>query len=218
MSMSSESGNQFRGSDMRPPKSAKDRSEPELDRELLDLPPELRWREWMRRIEAVLFASAAPVPREDLARVVGQGASVDLLIEDLAADLEGRAFEIVQVAGGWMSRTRAAYAPAIRAAADVGEQLLDLSEFDVAVLAAIAYHQPITRDGLKDIFGKEISRDLIGRLHARDLIGTGPRSPRRGAPYTFVTTEQFLVAFGLESLLDLPDREQLDDAGLVVDV
>jgi segregation and condensation protein B len=203
---------------MRPPKSAKDRSDPELDRELRDLPPELRWREWMRRIEAVLFASASPVPRDDLARVVGQGASVDLLVEDLAADLEGRAFEIAQVAGGWMLRTRAAYAPAIRAAADIGDQLLDLSEFDVAVLAAIAYHQPITRDGLKDIFGKEISRDLIGRLHARDLIGTGPRSPRRGAPYTFVTTEQFLIAFGLESLRDLPDLEQLDDAGLVVDV
>ena len=197
---------------------AKDRSEPDLDRELADLPPELRWREWMRRIEAVLFASASPVPREDLVRVVGQGVSVDLLVEDLAADLEGRAFEVAQVAGGWIFRTRPAYAPAIRAAADVGDQLLELSEFDVAVLAAIAYHQPITRDGLKDIFGKEISRDLIGRLHARDLIGTGPRSPRRGAPYSFVTTEQFLIAFGLESLRDLPDREQLDDAGLVVDV
>ena len=194
---------------------AKDRADPELDRELSDLPPELRWREWMRRIEAVVFASASPVSREDLARVVGQGASVDLLVEDLAADLEGRAFEIAQVAGGWMFRTRATYAPAIRAAADVGDQLLDLSEFDVAVLAAIAYHQPVTRDGLKDIFGKEISRDLIGRLHARDLIGTGPRSPRRGAPYTFVTTEQFLVAFGLENLRDLPDREQLEDAGVV---
>ena len=96
----------------------------------------------------------------------------------------------------------------------MGEQDLDLREYDVAVLAAIAYHQPITRDGLKDIFGKEISRDVIGRLHARDLIGTGPRSPRRGSPYTYVTTQQFLVAFGLESLLDLPDREQLEDAGL----
>ena len=194
---------------------AKDRPEPELDRELADLPPELRWREWMRRIEAVLFASASPVLREGLARVVGPRASVDLLVEDLAANLEGRAFEIAQVAGGWMFRTRPAYAPAIRAAADVADQLLDLSEFDVAVLAAIAYHQPITRDGLKDIFGKEISRDLIGRLHARNLIGTGPRSPRRGAPYTFVTTEQFLVAFGLESLRDLPDREQLENAGVV---
>ena len=129
--------------------------------------------------------------------------------------MEGRAFEIAQVAGGWMFRTRPAYAPTIRAAAEVGDKLLELSEFDVAVLAAIAYHQPITRDGLKDIFGKEISRDLIGRLHARNLIETGPRSPRRGAPYTFVTTEQFLVAFGLESLRELPDREQMEDAGLV---
>ena len=193
---------------------AKDGPDTELDRELTDLPKELRWREWMRRIEAVLFASASPVPRADLARIVGQGASVDLLVEDLAADLDGRAFEIAMVAGGWMFRTRTAYAPAIRAAADVGDQLLDLNDFDVAILAAIAYHQPITRDGLKDIFGKEISPDLIGRLHAHGLIGTGPRAPRRGAPYTFVTTDAFLAAFGMESLRDLPDAEQLNDAGL----
>ena len=193
---------------------AKDHPEPDLDRELENLPAELRWREWIRRIEAVLFASASPVPREDLARVVGQGVSVDLLIGDLISDLEERAFEVAKVAGGWMLRTRAAYAAAIRTATVVGDQDLDLCEYDVAVLAAIAYHQPITRDGLKDIFGKEISRDLIGRLHARGLIGTGPRSPRRGAPYTYVTTEQFLVAFDLESLQDLPDREQLEDAGL----
>ncbi|MCO6385203.1 SMC-Scp complex subunit ScpB [Oceanicola sp. 502str15] len=194
---------------------AKDNPEPDLDRELENLPAELRWREWIRRIEAVLFASASPVPREDLGRVVGQGASVDLLIEDLIADLEGRSFEVARVAGGWMLRTRPVYAAAIRAAADVGEQDLDLREYDIAVLAAIAYHQPITRDGLRDIFGKEISRDLIGRLHARGLIGTGPRSPRRGAPYTYVTTDQFLIAFDLESLQDLPDREQLEDAGVL---
>lgn len=186
-----------------------------FDRELEHLPTDLRWREWMRRIEAVLFATASPVPREDLAQVVGQGVSVDLLVEDLIADLEGRSFEVAKVACGWMLRTRPAYAAAIRAAADVGEQHIDLREFDVAVLAAIACHQPITRDGLKDIFGKEISRDLIGRLHARGLIGTGPRSPQRGAPYTFVTTERFLATFGLESLRDLPDQEQLQDLGLV---
>jgi segregation and condensation protein B len=185
-----------------------------LDRDLADLPADLRWREWMCRIEAVMFASSAPVARDDLERVVGQGASVDLLIEDLAVDLEGRPYEVAQVGAGWMLRTRAAYAPAIRAAADVGAQALNLSEFDLAVLAAIAFHQPISRDGLKDIFGKEISRDLIGRLAERDLIGTGPREPRRGAPYTFVTTETFLAAFGMESLRDLPDPEQLSDAGL----
>jgi segregation and condensation protein B len=191
------------------------RENPDLDRELADLPPDLRWREWMRRIEAVLFASANPVARADLERVVGQGASVDLLTEDMAADLVGRPYEVVRVGGAWTLRTRPAYAPAIRAAADVGGQALNLSDFDLAVLAAIAYHQPISRDGLKDIFGKEISRDLIGRLSARALIATGPREPRRGAPFTFITTDAFLVAFGLESLRDLPDPEQLADAGIV---
>ncbi len=140
---------------------AKDHTESELDRELSDLPPELRWREWMRRIEAVLFSSSSPVPREDLARVVGQGTSVDLLVEDLAADIEGRSFEVAKVSGGWMLRTRPAYSTAIRAAADVADQILDLNEFDVAVLAAIAYHQPVTRDGLKDIFGKDTRRGSV---------------------------------------------------------
>ena len=96
----------------------------------------------------------------------------------------------------------------------MGRQVLNLDDFDLAVLAAIAYHQPISRDGLKGIFGREISRELIGRLAESNPIGTGPREPRRGAPYTFVTTETFLAAFGMESLRDLPDPEQLADAGL----
>ena len=193
---------------------AKDRPETEFNRELPDLALDLRWREWMRRIEAVLFASASPVAREDLARVAGQGASVDLLIEDLQIDLVDRPYEVVRIGGGWILRTKPVYASAIRAAADVGEQALNLSEFDIAVLAAIAVQPPISREGLKGIFGKEISRDLIGRLAERDLIATGPREPRRGAPYTFVTTDSFLAAFGMESLRDLPDPEQLSDAGL----
>jgi segregation and condensation protein B len=45
---------------------------------------------------------------------------------------------------------------------------------------------------------------------------TGPRSPRAGAPYTYVTTPEFLVAFDLQSLRDLPDMGQLQDAGLAV--
>jgi hypothetical protein len=48
-----------------------------LDRELADLPPALRWREWMRRIEAVLFASARLVPRQAEARAVRKDARVE---------------------------------------------------------------------------------------------------------------------------------------------
>ncbi|PZX38293.1 segregation and condensation protein B [Roseinatronobacter thiooxidans] len=168
----------------------------------------------MKRIEAVLFASSTAVARDDLGRIVGQGVSIDLLIEDLGAELETRPYEIAQSGNGWLLRTRAAYGPVIRAAADIGDQDLNLGDNDVAVLAAIAYHQPVSRDGLKDIFGKDISRDLIGRLSERGLIAPGPREPRRGAPYTFVTTDAFLAAFDLTSLADLPDQEQLQDAGL----
>jgi segregation and condensation protein B len=178
-----------------------------FDRELDDLPPELRWREWMGRIEAVLFASAAPVGREDLARVVGQGASVEMLIEDIRAELTGRPYELTQVAGGWLFRTRTRFAEAIKAAADLGDQSLAFTEMEMGVLCAIAYHQPIDRAGLADIFGKEISRDLLARLRYKDLIASGPRSPRPGAPHTFVTTETFLVTFDLQGLRDLPELE-----------
>jgi segregation and condensation protein B len=185
-----------------------------LDTELDDLPPELRWRTWMGRVEAVLFASATPVSREALQRVVGQGASVELLVEDLQAELTDRAFEIASVADAWTMRTRTRFAEAIRAAADLGDQGMEFTPYEMAVLATIAYHQPISRAELKDVFGKDINRDLIGRLYAKELIATGPRSPKRGAPYTYVTTQGFLLAFGMESLRDLPDREALVDAGL----
>ncbi|HIM57134.1 MAG TPA: SMC-Scp complex subunit ScpB [Candidatus Latescibacteria bacterium] len=178
-----------------------------FDRELEELPQELRWREWMGRIEAVLFASASPVGRDDLARVVGQGASVEMLIEDIQAELTGRPYELAQVAGGWMFRTKTQFADAIKAAADHGEQTLAFTEMEMGVLCAIAYHQPIDRAGLADIFGKEVSRDLLARLRYNDLIASGPRSPRPGAPHTFVTTETFLVTFDLQSLLDLPELE-----------
>ena len=190
------------------------REEAELDRDLADLPA----RSALAGMDAPDRGGAVCQRLAGRARGSGAGGgagvSVDLLIDDLAVDLEGRPYEVAQVGAGWMLRTKPAYAPAIRAAADVGGQALNLSEFDLAVLAAIAFHQPISRDGLKDIFGKEISRDLIGRLAERDLIGTGPREPRRGAPYTFVTTETFLATFGMASLRDLPDPEQLVDAGL----
>ena len=79
-----------------------------------------------------------------------------------------------------------------------------------AVLCAIAYHQPIDRAGLAEIFGKEVNRDLLARLRYRDLIASGPRSPRTGAPHSFVTTDTFLVSFDLQSLRDLPELEGID--------
>ncbi|MXN51624.1 segregation and condensation protein B [Shinella sp. AETb1-6] len=187
-----------------------------LDRELADLPAELRWREWMLRIEAVLFAAASPVGRETLSRVVGKDCSLDLLIDDLQEELRGRPYEIVSVAGGWQHRTRPRYAETVRASqAPTRSASAALSDFEAMVLMAIAYFQPVTRAELSRVFGKEISRDTIASLRNAGFLASGPRSPTPGAPYTYVTTKQFLTAFGMQTLRDLPDIEALEDAGLL---
>jgi segregation and condensation protein B len=197
-------------------KTAKATTERLFDRELEDLPADVRWREWMLRAEAVLFASAEPVKRETLAKVVGRDCSVDLLIKDIQEELRDRPYELVSVAGGWQHRTRARYADTIRAStATTRAPASALSEFEAMVLMAIGYFQPITRAALSKIFGKEVSRDTIGALRGAGVIASGPRSPTPGAPYTYVTTKQFLSAFGMETLRDLPNIEALEDAGLL---
>ncbi|MVA27266.1 SMC-Scp complex subunit ScpB (plasmid) [Agrobacterium vitis] len=166
------------------------------DRELDQFPPEMRWREWMLRVEAVIFASAEPVSRETLARMVGKDCSIDLLVDDLREDLSSRPYELVSVAGA-RGGTAA------------------LSDFEAMVLMAVGYFQPITRGELSKIFGKEVSRNTIGALRGAGFIGSGPRSPTPGAPYTYVTTQHFLSAFEMETLRDLPNIEALEDAGLL---
>ncbi|RWI57172.1 MAG: SMC-Scp complex subunit ScpB [Mesorhizobium sp.] len=191
------------------------RSPEALDTELTELPAELRWREWMGRVEAVIFASPEPVGRDVLARVVGRDCNLDLIIDDIRDELRGRPYELVAVAGGWQHRTRKAFGDAIRAATGLGAQESALSQSEALVLMCIAYFQPITRGELGQFFGKEVSRDTIGHLRGLDFIAAGPRSPQPGAPYTYVTTKGFLQHFGFDTLRDLPDMEALEDAGLL---
>lgn len=170
----------------------------------------------MLRVEAVIFASSEPVTREVLARVVGKDRSIDLLIDDLHEELRSRPYELVSVAGGWQHRTRSSYADIIRASqAPTRGGAAALSEFEAMVLMSIAYFQPVTRSELGKVFGKEVSRDTIAALRGAGFLASGPRSPTPGAPYTYVTTKHFLSAFGLQTLLDLPDMEALEDAGLL---
>ncbi|WP_458394661.1 SMC-Scp complex subunit ScpB [Rhizobium brockwellii] len=173
-------------------------------------------RERMMRVEAVIFASAEPVSRETLARVVGRDCSIDLLIDDLVEELRDRPYELVSVAAGWQHRTRPRFADTIRASsAPTRGGAAALSEFEAMVLVAVGYFQPVTRGELSKMFGKEVSRDTVAALRGAGFIGSGPRSPTPGAPYTYVTTSYFLSAFGMETLRDLPNIEALEDAGLL---
>lgn len=185
-----------------------------LDLELEDLPPAARWREWMGRIEAVIFASGSPVSREMLARVVGKDYALESILDDIREELRARPYELVRVVGGWSFRSKLGFGDAIQTAFGTTTKPA-LSKANAVILMAIGYFRPITRGELSRFFGREISRDVIAILRSQGLIVAGPRSPTPGAPYAYVTTAGFLREFGLESLRDLPDIEKLEDAGLL---
>jgi segregation and condensation protein B len=191
--------------------------EESLDVELADLPLAARWREWMLRVEAAIFASAKPVPREALARLVGESCRFDDLIADLVQELRGRPYDLVLVAGGYALRTKTRFAPAIRAAhpGRAGDEVAELTRTETFALTAIAYLQPVTRGEISRLAGREISRDVIASLKRHGLIDGAIRAPQPGAPFAYVTTRKFLEAFGLGSLRELPDLERLKAEGVL---
>jgi chromosome segregation and condensation protein ScpB len=184
------------------------------DRDLADLPDGMRWREWMMRAEAAIFAAARPVPRETLAGLVGDACRLDALLADINQELKGRPYEIVFVAGGWQFRTRPRHAETLRALAgtkDAGPP--SFTKLEMLALSAIAYQQPVTRAELSRLAGHNISRDILRRLKSLGVIAPGPRAPQPGAPIAWVTTQKFLEVFALGSLGDLPDLDAIGDAG-----
>jgi segregation and condensation protein B len=184
-----------------------------FDREMADAPEPMRRREFMLRIEAIIFASGAPVTRERLCEAVPATCNIDELLGDIAQELRARPYEIVKVAGGYQYRTRPGYAAVIRGSAPPTG--LPLSATEQLILTAIAYFQPVTRMELAEAFGKPVSRDHIGRLRRAGFVTTGPRSPQLGGPFTYVTTKHFLEHHGFESLRELPEFDRLEDAGLL---
>jgi chromosome segregation and condensation protein ScpB len=189
-----------------------------LDVELADLPAAARWREWMLRVEAAIFASARPVSREALVRLVGQDCRFDDLIADLIHELRGRPYDLALVAGGYALRTKTRFAQAIRAAhpGRAGDDIAELTRTETFVLTVIAYLQPVTRGEISKLAGREISRDVIAALKRHDLIDGAIRAaPQPGAPFAYVTTRKFLEALGLASLRDLPDLERLKTEALL---
>jgi segregation and condensation protein B len=189
-----------------------------LDLELADLPPAARWREWMLRVEAAIFASDAPVSREQLARLVGADCRLDALIDDLHAEMRARPYELAFVAGGWRLRTRPRFAEAIRTASagalrDCG--LPELTPLETLAVTAVAYLQPATRGEISALTGRDVSRDVLASLKRQELIDAALRAPLPGAPKAYVTTRRFLEVFGLASLRDLPDLERLEAEGLL---
>lgn len=86
-----------------------------------------------------------------------------------------------------------------------------LSQSALEVLAIIAYQQPVTRGQMEEIRGIKCERVLDG-LMKKGLIEEQGRSDGIGRPILYGTTDAFLKHFGLETLRDLPDIEEVERA------
>jgi segregation and condensation protein B len=185
------------------------KAEPDIDFGLPDLPDGPRRHQLMNNVVVVIFAATAPVPRERLASVIAADCNLDELLADAADALRGLPFEIVKVAGGFEIRTRQEYGPVIRASGVTTRGAAKPGQRQLQALAAIAYDQPITRKEVSEKIGAE-SDVAVGDLREAGLIAFGSRRATEGAPPTYVTTRKFNVAFGLDSVDDLPPLEEIE--------
>lgn len=167
---------------------------------------------YLRMVEALLFASKSPLSAEAIATRMPEGVDVEGLIGELAEHYEPRGVNLVCLGGKWQFRTTADLAFLME---DEIEEQRKLSRAGVETLAIIAYHQPVTRAEIEEVRGVSISKGTIDVLMEAGWMK--PRGRRRtpGRPMTYGTTEEFLVHFGLEDIKDLPGINELKAAGLL---
>ena len=160
-------------------------------------------------LEAMLLASSDPVSATDLAKVLGAApGEVSAQLADLAAEYAdaNRGFQLCEVAGRWRLFTHPAYHDQVEALV-MSWDTRRLSQAALETLAVIAYHQPVTREGVKAIRGVN-SDGVISSLVDKGLVREAGRDPQRTQAIRYATTQAFLERFGLKSLRELPDLEQ----------
>ncbi|MDB6453156.1 SMC-Scp complex subunit ScpB [Falsirhodobacter sp. 20TX0035] len=174
------------------------------------IPPTLDEQE--RMVEAMLFASAAPMGLAELGARMPVGSDPARAVAALQRRYEGRGVRVVRVNEAWAFRTAPDLAFLMQR--DVVETRR-LSRAAIETLAIVAYHQPVTRAEIEEIRGVAVSRGTLDQLLEMEWIRLGRRRMTPGRPVTFIVTEQFLDQFGLETARDLPGLKELREAGLL---
>jgi len=159
-------------------------------------------------IEALLFVSDEPVSASRLAKVIEAApGEVERILASLAQQYAGdeRGFQLREVAGGWRLYTHPAYH-------DIVEQYVlswdtrRLSQAALEALAVVAYHQPVTRQGVNAVRGVN-SEGVIASLMEKGLVREVGRDKAGGNAILYGTTRTFLERFGLKDLAELPPLE-----------
>jgi segregation and condensation protein B len=162
-------------------------------------------------IECLLFVSGEPVPAERLAEVLDlQEDAIPGLIDQLNAQLEGRGLQVTGLAGGYCLTTRLEHADWVERFLQPDPERLSVQALET--LAIIAYRQPLTRPEIDSIRGVN-SSGMVGSLIERGLVRIAGRKDAPGRPFLLETTPEFLSAFGLKELTQLPSLEAIEGSG-----
>ena len=166
----------------------------------------------VRLVEALLFASPKPLSEQELAARLPADTDLKAVLARLAETYDGRGVALTEVAGGWAIRTAPDLAASLRITVEVPRRL---SRAAMEALAIVAYHQPVTRAEVEEIRGVALSRGTLDVLLEVGWIKPRGHKQTPGRPALWVTTDEFLIHFGLASVDDLPGVEELKAAGLL---
>lgn len=163
-------------------------------------------------LEALLFVAEQPVSVKALLELFDRQTTPEELtdiLQSLSADYaaRGSALEIKEIAGGWQFASRPEFGPWIRKLFK-DRLTYRLSSSAMETLSIIAYKQPITRNEIEEIRGVEVT-GVLETLLERKLVKVAGRKETIGRPLVYATTPDFLRAFGLRHLEDLPSVETL---------
>ena len=165
-------------------------------------------------VESILFASGEPVhiDRICLAAELDRP-TAELVLQKLMDyySFERRGMRLLRLEDSWQLCSAPEYADVIRRAFEIRKPA-KLSQPALEVLTIIAYYQPTTRAYVDQIRGVD-SAYTIGLLLDRKLIEECGRLQVPGRPRLYRTTKQFLRAFHLTSLDDLPELPDLGGEG-----
>jgi segregation and condensation protein B len=167
--------------------------------------------EFVRAVEAALFASAEPIGVDEIAAYAGEG-DIDGALSALADHYAGRGIELVERGGRWHFQTAPDLAHILRRER---EEPRRLSRAATETLAIIAYHEPVSRAEIEAIRGVQISKGTLDVLMEAGWVRTAGRREVPGRPLTYATTPEFLTHFNLGSRRDLPGIDDLKAAGLL---
>jgi segregation and condensation protein B len=160
-------------------------------------------------LEALVFASDKPMKHNELARLASAPVKqVKELLGELRASYATRGIVLDEIAGGWLFRTNAQYAPFVRELA--GGRPVRLSRAQIETLAIAAYRQPITRPEIDEIRGVD-SGATLKLLLERDLVRILGKKDEPGRPLLYGTTTHFLEFFNMKSLKDLPTLREFTE-------